>query len=47
MRMDKAFYNLFMYLYNISVLEYAEIALSGAKFMIRDIEGLSNSYYNM
>ena len=44
MRMDEAFYNLFMYLYNKNVLEYAEIARSGPKSMIRDIEGLSNNY---
>ena len=41
MRMDEAFYNLFMYLYNKNVLEYAQIARSGPKSMIRDIEGLS------
>ena len=44
MRMDEAFYNLFMYLYNKNVLEYAQIARSGPKSMIRDIEGLSNIY---
>ena len=42
MRMDEVFYNLFMYLYNKNVLEYAQIARSGPKSMIRDIEGLSN-----
>ena len=31
-----------MYLYNKNVLEYAQIAQSGPKSMIRDIEGLSN-----
>ena len=41
MRMDEAFYNLFMYLYNRNVLKYAQIARSGPKSMIRDIEGLS------
>ena len=41
MRMDEAFYNLFMYLYNKNVLEYAQITRSGPKFMIRDIEGSS------
>ena len=33
-----------MYLYNKNVLEYAQIARSGPKSMIRDIEGLSNVY---
>ena len=45
MRMDEAFYNLFMYLYNNkNVLEYAEIARSGPKSMIRNSEGSSNIY---
>ena len=44
MRMDGVFYNLFMYLYNKNVLEYAQIARSGPKSMIRDIEGLSTNY---
>ena len=45
MRMDEAFYNIFMYyLYNKNVLEYAEIARSGPKSIIRDIEGLSSVY---
>ena len=42
MRMDEAIYNLFMHLYNKNVLEYAQIARSGPKSMIRDIEGRSN-----
>ena len=42
MRMEEAFYNISMYLYNKNVLEYAQIARSGPKSMIRDIEGLSN-----
>ena len=42
MRMEEAFYNIFMYLYNKNLLEYAQIAQSGPKYMIRDIEGLSN-----
>ena len=41
MRMEEAFYNIYMYLYNKNVLEYAQIARSGPKSMIRDIEGLS------
>ena len=44
MRMDEAFYNLFMYLYNKNVLEYAQIARSGPKSMIRNIEGSSTMY---
>ena len=36
-----AFYNIYMYLYNKNVLEYAQIARSGPKFMIRNIEGNS------
>ena len=44
MRMEEAFYNIFMYLYNENVLEYAQIARSGPKSMIRDIEGLSIRY---
>ena len=35
MRMNKAFYNLLMYLYNKNVSEYAQIARSGPKSMIR------------
>ena len=42
MRMEEAFYNIKMYLDNINVLEYAQIARSGPKSVIRDIEGLSN-----
>ena len=41
MRIEEAFYNLSMYLYNKNVLEYAQIARSWPKSMIRDIEGLS------
>ena len=44
MRMEEAFYNISMYLYNKNILEYAQIARSGPKSMIRDIEGLSNIY---
>ena len=42
MRMEEAFYNISMYLYNKNVLEYGQIAQSGPKSMIHDIEGLSN-----
>ena len=44
MRMNEAFYNILMYLYNKNVLEYAQIPRSGPKSMISDIEGLSNNY---
>ena len=42
MRMEEAFYNIYMYLYNKNVLEYAQISRSGPKSMIRNIEGSSN-----
>ena len=42
MRMEEAFYNISMYLYNKNVLEYAQIARSGPKSMIHNIEGSSN-----
>ena len=38
MRTAEAFYNIFMYLYNKNVLEYAQIARSGPKSMILDID---------
>ena len=44
MRMDEAFYNLLMYLYNKNVLEYAQIARSGLKSMICNVEVRSNIY---
>ena len=44
MRMEEAFCNVFMYLYNKNILEYAQIARSGPKSMIRDIEGPSSIY---
>ena len=47
MRMDEAFYNLLMYLLNKKVLEYAQIAQSRPKSIIRDTEGLSNNYSNI
>ena len=46
MRMEEAFYNISMYLYNKNVLKYAQIALSEPKFMIRNIEGRSNNYWS-
>ena len=43
MRMEEAFYNFSIYLYNRNVLKYAQIARSGPKsMMIRDIEGFFN-----
>ena len=45
MRMEEAFYNISMYLYNKNALEYAQIARSGPKSMIRNIEGSSNVLY--
>ena len=47
MRMEEAFYNISMYLYNKNVLEYAQIARSGPKSMIRNIEGCSNDEYTV
>ena len=43
MRMEEAFYNFSMYFYNRNVLKYAQIARSGPKSMIRDIEGISTT----
>ena len=47
MRMEEAFYNISMYLYSKNVLEYAQIARSGPKSMIHDIEGLYNVYLDL
>ena len=45
--MEEAFYKISIYLYNKNVLEYyAQIAQSGPKSMIRDIEGLSKKQYS-
>ena len=44
MRMEEAFYNISMYLYNKNVLEYAQITRSGPKSTIRNIEGRFNIY---
>ena len=43
--MEEAFYNISLYLYNKNVLEYAQIARSGPKSMIRNIEGSSKFYH--
>ena len=42
--MEEAFYNISMYFYNKNVLEYDQIARSGHKPIIRDIEGFSTLY---
>ena len=44
MRVEEAFYNISMNLYNKNVLEYAQIARSGPKSMIRNIEGFSSGF---
>ena len=44
MRMEEAFYIISMYLYNKNVLEYAQIARSGPKSMICNIEGRFKNY---
>ena len=44
LRIEQAFNNISMYLYNKNFLEYAQIARSRPKSMIRDIEGLSIGY---
>ena len=46
MRMKEAFYNIsmYMYLYNKNDLEYAQLARSGPKSMIHNIEGSSNKH---
>ena len=41
MRTDAWFYNIFMYLYNKNILEYAQIAQSEPKSMLPNIEGRS------
>ena len=40
----EAFHNIFMYLYNKNIIEYAQIARNGPKAMIIDIEGHSSFY---
>ena len=44
MRTDEAFYNIFMYLYNKNVLEYAQIARNETESRILCIEGCSKIY---
>ena len=47
MRSDAWFYNIFMYLYNKNVLEYAEIVVTDANSSILDIDGHSSIYIRM
>ena len=42
--MEEAFYKICIYVYNKNIKEYAKIARSGPKSIIRDIEGLSIKY---
>ena len=44
MKPEVPFYNIFMYLYNKNILEYAEIVGSEPKSMILNIEGHANLY---
>ena len=44
MTTDEPFYNIFMYLYNKNVLEYAQIARNETESRIPYIEGCSNTY---
>ena len=41
MRTTEAFYNIFMYLYNKNILNYAQIARSESKTKVLNIEGRS------
>ena len=42
MKPEVRFYNIFMYLYNKNILEYAQISRSGPKSMFPNIEGRSS-----
>ena len=44
MSTDAWFYNIFMYLYNENILEYAQIMVTSGRFMILHIEGHSSIY---
>ena len=44
MRIEEAFYNISMYLYNKNILEYAEIARNGTESKIPYIESHSITY---
>ena len=44
MKPEVRFYNIFIYMYNENILEYAQIAGSEPKNMILNIEGRSNNY---
>ena len=43
MKTENPFYNIFMCLHNQNILEYDQIARSGPKCIMFDIEGHSNS----
>ena len=43
MRMEEAFYNIFIYLYNKNILEYAQFARNGTESEIPYIESHSNN----
>ena len=45
MRMEEAFYDISMYLYNENILEYAEIARNRTEFKIPYIESHSINYH--
>ena len=47
MRTDEAFYNIFMYLYNKNVLEYAQIARNETESRIPYIEGCSTIHISI
>ena len=44
MKTEEQFYNIFMYLYNKNILEYAQIVVTHANSRILDIEGHSKVY---
>ena len=44
MRMEEAFYNISMYLYNKNILEYAQIVWNGTESKIPYIESHSNTH---
>ena len=47
MKPEVPFYNIFMYLYNKNILEYAEIVVTVPKFAIHYNEGHSNTVNEM
>ena len=44
MKPEVPYYNIFMYLYNKNILDYAQIAQSEPKSMILNIEGRSKNH---